>query len=176
MPEVEEKGIPSTPPPWWPRYWPWPPTEAWFANVKRTYDFSESPGFEKDWEHRARVKGFEYREAKGEEDTRAAEKAMLDQRLKFSDALWATALQQMNSIHAMTLQVIADNLADARVARSVTYSLNATLLESLADKFKEASAQIADVAASLTGLKELMGPPRGGVTPATGGTIPEKKS
>ena len=167
--EVKAQGIPSTPPPWWPHYWPWPPTEAWFANVKRTYDFSESPGFEKDWEHRARVKGFEYREAKGEEDTRVAEKSMLDQRLKFSDALWATALQQMNSIHAMTIQMIADNLADARVSRAVAYNLQ--FIKGSEMEALKKSQEMTEVA-----LKELLGPPRGGVTPATGGTIPEKKS
>ena len=169
--EVKAQGLPPTPPPWWPSTWPWPPTEPWYANVKRTYDWSESEGLEKEWSHRGLVEKLYDRQAKRE-----------DMNQRIAEALWNAYIARSNELHTVTMQalsqIFADDRADARVARHVTYnvpmqkSLDATLLESLADKFREASAQIADIAATLGSLKEFMGPPRGGAAPVT----PEKKS
>lgn len=169
--EVKAQGLPPTPPPWWPKAWPWPPTEPWFANVKRDFDLFGSEYLEKEWGHQRLVEKLSDRQAKRE-----------DMNLRIAEALWNAYIARSNELHTVTMQalsqIFADDRADARVARHVTYnvpmqkSLDATLLEALADKFREASAQIADIAATLGSLKEFMGPPRGGAAPVA----QEKKS
>ena len=195
---ADMQSIPAQPPAWWP-YSDWPPKgerefevgkdEAWFANIKREFDLSGSPEREKDYNHQGlKVKREASQEAlvsKLDGDIRAAEKAqkedtrnagimLLDQRMRFSDAIWASYLNHKQNLDTTVMQIIADNLQDARVARHVTYNVplqkltDAALLEALADKFETVSAKVVDVMAEVMSLKEFMGPPRGGVEPKAG--------
>lgn len=168
--------------PSWPWSW-WPPRgerEPWFANVKRTYDQYGDQEQERQGGRRARDAQYLHQEAKQQEDTRAAkqtaqedsraakqmaqediraaEKAMLDQRLQLNNAITMSYLNQKQALDAMVTQIIADNLQDARVSRSVTY--NVQVLKA----YEVALAQKVQDAVTAA-LKEVLGPPRGGFEP-----------
>jgi len=119
---------------------------AWGANVKRDFDWygpggigvltANSEAAEKAWELRgqkaalaadAETQKGDIRQAWQEQrgDIRNVGQMLLDDRLTFRSALAFAHLGQMQDKHNVGLQMAYDNLADARLSRTVSYNLQA---------------------------------------------------
>jgi len=173
-------GVPDTPPSWWPYTW-WPPRgerefevgidEAWKAKIDRDYEQHSDRDQGRHWAYQSKVATHNHREETGAEDTRAAQKTDHELRLRLTEMGWQGYLSGVNELRALTVQNLTqafnDNSADTRAARGVMYKWDATLLESIADKFQTLAAQMQELAATVTGMKEYLGPPRGGFQPQT---------
>jgi len=126
---------------------------AWGANVKRDFDWygpggpgvlaANSEAAEKAWELRgkkanldelkavlgaaAQTQTGDIRQAWQEQrgDIRNVGQMLLDDRLTFRSALAFAHLGQMQDKHNVGLQMAYDNMADARLSRTVSYNLQA---------------------------------------------------
>jgi|GEM_PF-3465933 len=163
--------------------------EAWKAKINRDYEQHSDRDQGRHWAYQSNVATHNHREETGAEDTRAAQKTDHELRLRLAEDTraaqkidhelrlrltemgWQGYLSGVNELRALTVQNLTqafnDNSADTRAARGVMYKWDATLLESIADKFQTLAAQMQELAATVTGLKEYVGPPRGGFQPQT---------
>jgi len=78
---------------------------------------------------------------------------------QFTNALWASYLNRHDAAHALSLQIISDSVQAAQVARAYTWNLQFV-------KALEHTMGKDAIDAALAMMKEMLGPPRGGVTPA----------
>ena len=78
----------------------------------------------------------------------------------FKAAMQFDYLSKTKDSHNAGLQMVYDNISDARVARSISYNVYAQKIAEL-----ETAKHAMDSATAT--LKEILGPPRGGATPVT---------
>lgn len=80
------------------------------------------------------------------------------QRQQFAEALWSGYLRHVDDTHTVVLQTIADNLSDARLARSMNYdrqtekAMNTQLLESVKDAVAVALKEVMATVPARSGL------------------------
>ena len=92
------------------------------------------------------------------EDTRQMQTQLLSDNRQFNNALWASFLNRHDASHALSLQIVSDAVQAAQVARAYTWNLQ------FVKALEKAMGKDA-LDAALAMMKEMMGPPRGGVTP-----------
>ncbi len=166
---------------------------AWGANVKRDFDFfgpggagvlsANSEVEEKGWELRGRKVSLEEQKATlaaaaGEQrgDIRQAwqeqrgniynvGQMLLDDRLTFRSALAFAHLGQMQDKHNVGLQMAYDNVADARVSRTIMYNVYATKLAELDAAKKAIDATVESMQRVETTLSEALRASYGGSQP-----------